>query len=1413
MRSEHTVSMTPIDSAYYGKKLTGQVHEVALEDLDSNSALSSEEIFGKDESTTGLYSYTQRENFRGYIRIVKPVLNYVLAGAQGTVLFRILGIDSKTAKDIMGFTKLYNIKKQSFEYIDKVPKDARISDYLVGPEVLASYCNKWNQLEAVKNEIIRMMKQECFTKSAMDEDVGIVKEYPEGISIKLIDSLYLTNINSDMLKEKYTVYMLQDMFYILACKNETLQIIRNTSKEKLQQILMYNIAVVPVAFRREMNGRQHALTKMYGAIKRADSDLRNLLKDTHASLATYVTLYEALNTAANNVMFAHDNKHTNELALAEKLSGKKGFVRKSFISKRSDYTARAVVICDPTLKLHEIALPDNIIAKIFMHDLMLKLKDPTAILGLRDKSVKEIVDMMEQYRVYDGLSVTLNRAPTLHRLSMLAYDIKRTSAHAIKVNTLLNEGYNLDHDGDTTGVKRPITPGAIEDVEGLLHARHNLFKPADGKCTLTPRLDMIYGLYKLTYNYPLTSYEINYNTKEELWRDINKQVLKVWDTVVFNGERSTAGKAYLAEVLSNKHVYTKDMVVDSKSIEKIVESILDEYDSNDRVLDLLWQLSTIGFRIAKLYPAKLTILTNFNLEHAHKPFKKFHEEIEELDEADDLGFCTADDYNLEFDAHLEVLKKYVESAAIESIEGSDINPAVLMLNGLYMATKDSYRLDRISDDEELTSIDDDLELYDLIIDRLITVNDTIIFKGERCLAGRKLVGLEAGKRITEEITPDNIDTIYSEDIRVLGLKLSKIFSDIDIEDKILKYRVYTDTEALGALYELSKDEYTINDEVDDEDIPMYHSQQELEVDILSGKIRPGTVIFYQNTSERYVAGRKLLSLVSGKDIFRQVDEYSINTFSAEKLIPYGKKLSAKFKSSRVELSKYVSEDFRQDSGTVAQTNGFIDIVQSGARGKASNLVQIFMFKGQIAKANGNPFATIIENSFVTQLYPLEHFVAAYGSRKGVIAKSLMPAKTGYLERQLWHSPEDFIITTEDCGTDDGLHLTLADIIAEKKDIDSDDESKIKDAKKELKRIIVGRYILPEPDKYKTNKDGKKELLPKKIGKEYTDKLITKELADEILSKIGRDTIVNMRSPIKCKNPCCAKCYGIDLTIRSKAVKGLPIGFIASESIGEPGTQLTLKAFQKGGLASRNDSEKTESERLYSKFAMTSITDCAKHPEYDPVAWMDGETEIKPIDREFNYVMIKGSARKVKLYADVEVKEVVKKGEPMCKIPGDQDIKEKELFAGIDEAQKFLALSTYLIFASVASVNFKHFETVVAALRMRIVLDTKGKSNIRTLVPYTRTEWCKKNVKETEIEYKDILAGVGTVPLIRENCLCSVLMENVKRGLRRSTLIGNQDDLSNPFNAMVLGLKPKIGKEYNPNFIQDRIMYERQRFRI
>ena len=189
-------------------------------------------------------------------------------------------------------------------------------------------------------------------------------------------------------------------------------------------------------------------------------------------------------------------------SLSDMLKGKQGRFRQNLLGKRVDYSGRSVIVVGPTLKLHECGLPKDMAAELFKPFVIRKLIERGIVKTV--KSAKKIIDKKEPVvwdileNVLKGHPVLLNRAPTLHRLGIQAFQPKLIEGKAIRLHPLACTAFNADFDGDQMAVHLPLGPEAILEAQLLMLASHNILNPANGSPITVPSQDMVLGLYYMT---------------------------------------------------------------------------------------------------------------------------------------------------------------------------------------------------------------------------------------------------------------------------------------------------------------------------------------------------------------------------------------------------------------------------------------------------------------------------------------------------------------------------------------------------------------------------------------------------------------------------------------------------------------------------------------------------------------------------------------------------------------------------------------------------------------------------------------------------------------------------------------------------------------------------------------------------
>lgn len=458
-------------------------------------------------------------------------------------------------------------------------------------------------------------------------------------------------------------------------------------------------------------------------------------------------------------------------------------------------------------------------------------------------------------------------------------------------------------------------------------------------------------------------------------------------------------------------------------------------------------------------------------------------------------------------------------------------------------------------------------------------------------------------------------------------------------------------------------------------------------------------------------------------------------------------------------------------------NGYVKLSQSGARGSKDNLIQAFAYKGRVKKNSNESFDALIENCYASQLTPMEHFVAAFGGRQGQIDKSLKTGDTGYAMRKMWHATQSTDIQVADCGCVNGLVINKKDLAVF---VDDESPEAIKaSVSKIFAHTIVGRY---------------------RVG---TNKIITEQEAARWASDDSFESI-EIRSPLTCLKPCCTKCYGIEWSTHAPAVVGTPVGIIAAQSIGEPGTQLTLKQFQKGGVAGK--AEVTSAFDKVDKYI--HVSDLAeanknnKYPGYDPIAWATGKV-IEKASSNLNekIVTIEGDKKSIKVPKDVILKQDAVKGEGLSYRHGDYNLRELLEYTDIRTAQKYLMFKLYALYQSEVKIKMVHFECLVANMTRYMIVETDRK-DLMVGQYATAKELYAGSVSNTRFIPR--LIGVKDLTNASHDALDAIIMEDPVEGLSRICLLEMTDKLEKPINRMLLGLTINNGSN-TPGYTKERML--------
>jgi len=300
-------------------------------------------------------------------------------------------------------------------------------------------------------------------------------------------------------------------------------------------------------------------------------------------------------------------------SLSDSLKGKQGRFRQNLLGKRVDYSARSVIVVGPSLKLYECGLPKDMAAELYKPFIVRKLIERGIVKTV--KSAKKIIDRKEPVvwdileNVLKGHPVLLNRAPTLHRLGIQAFQPKLIEGKAIQLHPLVCTAFNADFDGDQMAVHLPLGPEAILEAQLLMLASQNILNPANGSPITVPSQDMVLGLYYMTKArksakgsgitfYSAEEVEIAYNEKSvDLNAEIRvKTIVRENEELVEKIIDTTVGRVLFNQIVPKEVGFVND-VLTKKSLRTIINNILKitDFPTTAAFLD---KMKDLGFKNA-----------------------------------------------------------------------------------------------------------------------------------------------------------------------------------------------------------------------------------------------------------------------------------------------------------------------------------------------------------------------------------------------------------------------------------------------------------------------------------------------------------------------------------------------------------------------------------------------------------------------------------------------------------------------------------------------------------------------------------------------------------------------------------------------------------------------------------------------
>ena len=413
------------------------------------------------------------------------------------------------------------------------------------------------------------------------------------------------------------------------------------------------------------------------------------------------------NSRKSNAVKSESNRPLK--SLSDSLKGKQGRFRQNLLGKRVDYSARSVIVVGPELKMHEMGIPKDMAAELYKPFVIRKLIERGVVKTV--KSAKKIIDRKDPViwdileNVIKGHPVLMNRAPTLHRLGIQAFQPKLIEGKAMQLHPLSCTAFNADFDGDQMAVHLPLGNAAILEAQMLMLGSHNVLNPANGAPITVPSQDMVLGLYYITKPKPGAKGEglVFYGPEEAIIAynegraELHAKVRCVVDDIDAEGnpirdlKETTIGRILFNQVVPKEVGYINELLT-KRSLRDIIAVVMKKAGA-DKVATFLDDIKAMGYRMA--FKGGLS----FNLDAVIIPdekaalVQKGYEMADDIAESYNMGLITNNErYNQVIDVWTKInneLTKAVTKTLTEDMNG--FNPVYMMLDSGARGSKEQIR--------------------------------------------------------------------------------------------------------------------------------------------------------------------------------------------------------------------------------------------------------------------------------------------------------------------------------------------------------------------------------------------------------------------------------------------------------------------------------------------------------------------------------------------------------------------------------------------------------------------------------------------------------------------------------------------------------------------------------------------------
>lgn len=979
-------------------------------------------------------------------------------------------------------------------------------------------------------------------------------------------------------------------------------------------------------------------------------------------------------------------------SLSDMLKGKQGRFRQNLLGKRVDYSGRSVIVVGPELKMHQCGLPKEMALELFKPFVMKRLVERGQASNI--KAAKRQVERVGP-GVWESLEevikehpVLLNRAPTLHRLGIQAFEPILWEGRAIKLHPLVCTAFNADFDGDQMACHLPLSVEAQSEARTLMLSVHNILSTKDGKPVAIPSQDMILGTYYLTVVREDTRDKAKtFATYDEVMLAYDSHVIGLQDILYIrlpeHGRvETTAGRLIFNNALfpelwqyeqKEDGTYTLGKVMDKKTVGKLVDQCFQLF-GNEKTAELLDRIKSLGYSFARRAGMTVAIADIKVPEEKFDLLDTAEQDVEKVSRLYRRGLITEEE-------------RYRKTIQLWTKATEDVTDAMM---------------DNMARDKDGFN-----PVYMMAISGARGNKQQI-----RQLAGMRGLMADPSGRIIDLPIKAN----FKEGLTVLDYFTSSHGARKGLADTAL--RTADSGYLTRRLVDVSQDVIVREDDCD-----------VVGIDLVRERARLAT------------SPRQALEMLKDKLIGRVLDKDVINAETGELAVP-----------AETILDEQSLADIADAGVTAISLRGAH--LGSDSDINHTNLVQKIL----LGESDDSIRATLKETMVQNMLN--KDTVNAIVDSNGV---EIYPADTRLTEE----------------GIEAILNSDVKEVQVRNNEINGIEVEAIVEGTgiiEPLKDRIVGRIAAEEL----VNKETGEVIVP--LNGE-----ITEELADEVVKHYD---IVKIRSVLTCRSPygVCRKCYGRDLGTGDQVQVGEAVGIIAAQSIGEPGTQLTMRTFHTGGVA--GDDITQGLPRVEELFE-------ARKPKRNAIiAENEGVVRVVPNEgkKGTNTIFITGED-------GIELDYLIPYGSRIIVKDGDVvslgarltegSINPHDIMRvmGTQATQRYLVYEVQKVYKSQGvEINDKHIEVIVRQMLHKVKIETAGDADMLPGDMIDINTFDEENRRLTlngreNATGKRTLLGITKAALATDSFLSAASFQETTRVLTDAAIKGKIDPL--------LGLKENV----------------------